>query len=467
MLSLKRLSYVLLIVLGICAIFLFYNVNGEQRDLFDEGRKVPEKELLLSKKAIEKDEERCFYIIGTEKKEVYGDIYRNVCRLLGDWRVSYKKTERLDMNGLVDDAVLVFCDDVVSDHVDLEQLAAFIEAGGKTVFAAGIPDGYQDSYLLPVLGIVEKTIKENYRTFRFSEGFLPLQEEVMTYAGFNASTWLDLGDDAEVYAEDSEKKVPIVYSYPYGRGEILMINATFLSDEGCGGILAAGIGSLLDEIMYPVLGTECVCLEHFPDVTYTNDAVCMKLYGRTTEAFIRDVVWPVFQGMAVRGGITYTSEEPGVSERDQSVLPKATEGMELEDGLMFTLASALTSYGVISHTFDMNCFVYANEETTGWDTDRYRLEEFEKKIFSKTGYLQNVSLSESEYMVKSYREMEYTWKREGQKIEILTDHMVEGQPFFLRTEQEIAFAEGAEYTKISDDYYIVRLNKTKAVLTYR
>ena len=49
----------------------------------------------------------------------------------------------------------------------------------------------------------------------------------------------------------------------------------------------------------------------------------------------------------------------------------------------------------------------------------------------------------------------------------MADHIVEGQPFFLRTEQKIENAEGAEYMKISDDYYIVRLHATKAVLTFQ
>ena len=282
-----------------------------------------------------------------------------------------------------------------------------------------------------------------------------------------ASTWLHERPDATVYVEDDEKKVPIVYSYPFGKGETLVINATLLSDDRSIGILAAGLGSMLEEFLYPVVGTECVRLDNFPIVSYANDAVCMKLYGRTTEAFIRDVVWPVFQGMAVRHEIVYSSGQSGVLEQDHLGLPEATEGLNPEDGVMFAVSSILASHGMISHVFDMNHFNFESEEAATWNTDKYELEEFEKKIFSKTGYLQKMSFAETENMVNSYLGMNYTWERNDRMMEIMADHIVEGQPFFLRTEQKIENAEGAEYMKISDDYYIVRLHATKAVLTFQ
>lgn len=327
MLSLKRLGYVLLMVLGICGIFILYNINENNNKTVKINNKQIKEEKVISGETINKTEEVHFYVLGNENKEIYRDIYGNVCRLMDDIKVNWSKADIIeDVQLSSDRAVFIFCDDIISTYVDLQKLVGFIENGGKVIFAAGIAEGYEDSYLTPVLGIIEKTIKENYRKFSFLKDFFPLQEDLMIYDGYNASLWLDVRNDAEVYIEDAEKKVPIVYTYQYGKGESLIINATLLSDTRCMGFLTAGIGCLLDDFVYPVLGVECVYLDNFPIVTYVDDAVCMKLYGRTTEAFVRDVVWPVFQGIAVRNGIEYTSSVLTIAS-NKDTFPAVSESL--------------------------------------------------------------------------------------------------------------------------------------------
>lgn len=328
MLSLRRLGYVLLIVLGICSIFILYNVNEKNNKIITiSNNKVEESELLLSQEPLDNQKGIHFYVVGNDEKDIYKDIYKNVCHMMEDLKLSWSLVEKIGEEELQNrNAVIVFCDDILNEYVDLQLLASFIENGGKVVLAAGVAEGDQDAYLQPVLGIVEKTIKENYNQFGFAEDFFPLQDDVMIYDGYNASTWMTVQNNAEIYVQDCEKEVPIVYSYPYGSGETLIINATFLSDNRCVGVLTAGLGEVLDEFVYPMVGTECVFLDNFPIVTYVNDSVCMKLYGRTTEAFVRDVVWPVFQGIAVRNEIRYTSSVLSVSGTED-VFPVISESL--------------------------------------------------------------------------------------------------------------------------------------------
>lgn len=565
MLSLRRLGYVLLIVLGICSIFVLYNINEKNsKNILISNNAVPEQELLISDEPVKVENGMHFYVVGDDEKEIYQDIYRNVCQLMEDLKVSWSAEEKLEEEDLQDSqAVVVFCDDVLSRYVDLQLITAFIQAGGKVVLAAGVAEGYQDVYLQPVLGIVEKTVKGAYSQFRVANDFFPLQDDVMTYDGFNASIWMDVKNDAEIFIQDYEKEVPIVYTYPYGSGKTLIINATFLNDSRCMGVLTAGLGELLDEFVYPMLGTECVFLDNFPIVTYVNDAVCMKLYGRTTEAFVRDVVWPVFQGIAVRHEIKYTSSVlsvsgepdvfPAISEslfntlgksalqyngemvyaaeclnadelylnesfiqnfdetfknyriealvmvngedipeavtalgrdmkavrgkisadnepgrmavlKDYVVFPEATSGIRLDEGNMFAIASILSSHGMVSHTFDVNRFIVVDENVAGWDLDKEQLAEYEKRVFSKTDYLQKVSLSETTNILKSYLGMEYAWEKNGNTITVSANRMIEGQPFWVRTKGKIVKAEGAEYVMVADGYYCVRLNGTSAKL---
>ncbi len=567
MLSLKRLCYVLLIVICISGVFIIYNINENNNRIVKIRNEAVEDQELLEGSEIQKTDETIFYIVGSEEKDIYKDIYRNVCHIMNDIKVSWKKMDQLGEDELKDDrAVIIFCDDVVGDYVNLSQLGQFIEKGGKVIFAAGVAEGHEDSYLRPILGIIEKTVKANYQTYDFAENFFPLQDEQMTYDGYTVSTWMTLRENATVYVKDSEKETPIVYTYPYGEGESLVFNATFLSDSRCMGFLISGIGILLEDFMYPILGTECVYLDNFPIVTYVNDPICMKLYGRTTEAFVRDVIWPVFQGMAVRNELKYTSSIlcvasdedafPAISEslfstmgksalqydgemayavdcedpselyrneefienftrtftnydilsiimmsekpieesidilggdlqavrgtlnaqqpeerlyysKDYHVFPETSHGINLEDGSMLQIASTLTSYGVISHTFNINELINIDDNTPTWDTDKVKLEEFEDKVFKRTKYLTNMTLTETKNVVKSYQNIEYTWKKKDDKIEIYANQFGEGQPFFLRTEEKIMGAKNAEYEKIGDNYYIVRLNRPQAILTLK
>lgn len=565
MLSLRRLGYVLLIVLGICSIFVLYNINEKNsKSIAVSNQIITEQELLVSPGISGDQNGTHFYVVGNDEKEVYRDIYKNVCRLMEDLKVSWSIAETIEEEDLQDsNAIFIFCDDVVSSYIDLPLMAEFVQDGGKMVLAAGIAEGYQDIYLQPMLGIVEKTIKGEYDQFRVAKDFFPLQDDVMTYDGFNASTWMDVKTEAEIFVEDNEKEIPIVYTYPYGAGETLVINATFLNDSRCVGVLTAGLGELLDEFIYPVLGAECVFLDNFPMVTYVNDSVCMKLYGRTTEAFVRDIVWPVFQGIAVRNELKYTSSVLSVAEKpdvfpaiseslfntlgksalqyngemvyaadcpdaeelylnndfiqkfdetfknyhiealvmvngeavpeavealgrdmkairgklssdqehgrmaaleDYVVFPEATRGINLDEGNMFAIASVLSSHGMVSHTFDVNRFIVEDENVAGWDQDKKQLAEYEQRVFSKTDYLQKVSLSETTNILKSYLGMEYGWEKNENVITISANHVIEGQPFWLRTKGKIVKAEGAEYIKISDGYYCVRLNETSAKL---
>ena len=155
MLSVRRLFYVILMVLGICGMFLLSNINERDTAIWSvkqEVRQDVEKKQKILKGEnqdnLEKTEEVQFYILGDEKKELYGDIYRNVCGLMEDLKVSWKKRACIGDEELCDHkAVFIFCDDTLHSYVDLRRLADFIEAGGKVILAAGLAEGYEDSYL--------------------------------------------------------------------------------------------------------------------------------------------------------------------------------------------------------------------------------------------------------------------------------------------------------------------------------
>lgn len=563
MLSVKRLLYVILLVITVSGVFMTYNINEEKTKKIEIYNKVVEEEPLSKEISISKEKEPKFLIIGSRSKEIYKEIYINTCLIMSDLKLSYEEKNKIEIKDLNNNTILIFCDDVVSKYIDLKTLGQFIIDGGKVIFAGGLAEGNEESYLYPFLGIKEKTIKENYNNLRFVKELFPIQYEEMRYDGYNASTWLSIKSDAEVYVEDANKKVPILYSYNYENGESFIINGTFMADINCAGILTGAIGSIMDDFIYPIVGSTSVFLDNFPMVTYINDKACMKLYGRNTESFVRDTVWPVFLGISLRQNIPYTSSILIESSKDKSfpvindslfstigksalqyegelvygancedenkvflnkdflekfnqifprygvnglvmmsdelneniinipdvkiknirgylsaregnerfysnssysVFPAATFGNTLEEGNLFEIMSVMSSYGMISHVFDINTLIAEDEDTPSWDRYKKQIGLFEEKVLSPASYLEGKTLSQMSNKVKSYVNMEFGWKKEGNRIEIDCSKFIKGQTFFYKTNHEIESADGLSFEKIDNGYYLLKLINEHAVI---
>ena len=558
MLSLKRLLAILMVTLLLGVVYFSYTLNESRVRQVELKNNIPAEEVFLKNESWDVTEQIKYLLVG-EKSTVRD----NAETLLATQKLPYKVREKLEQKDLKKGNILIFCTDTLEDCVDVKLLEAYLTRGGKMILASGIAEGYADSYLLPVLGIVEKSTRENYNTFSVSHGFLPFSEKKMTYSGYCMSTWISLREDADIYMADIESQVPIVYSYPHGMGKSVVINASFLEDMSCMGILSGAIGIATEEYIYPVMGTECVFLDHFPIVTYINDGVSTKLYGRTTESFVRDELWPVFQRIAMQNQIRYTSsvlvaapegiyfpetnrgllytmgksamqfegevilaadlpesttydyntaffqgfretftnyrinalaitsgrpdpevlkslkEEVGdirvlrssiqggnkefvagfSIEEGYYTCPVLSDQISLDDGNIFAISSGLAAYGAVSQQFDVDEFIATSQETSNWDEYSEELGDYDTRVFEKTGWLDRYTISEMENRIRSYSGLSYGWYQEGSDVVLKSTNCQGGQPFFFRTDRTIISAQGAEYQKISEGYYMIRIRE--------
>lgn len=318
MLSWKRMLYVVLIVSVVSCVFMIYNIN-EERARHIQIRNIQEKEReFIDVCRVKEEEKPRVRLIGDDQEDIYKDIYRNTRQLFDNLHFTVIEENRLDAGKLDPEEMVVFCDDSLSSYTDLTELGAFIERGGKVILAAGLPEGYEDSYLWPFLGIREKSVRENYNRLSFEGSLMPLQFDEMVYDGYNASTWLSIDENADVYIRDTDKNVPLLYTCDRGKGRICLINGTFLADIRCMGLMTGALSVVEEDFIYPVLGTRMVFLDNFPMITFINDKVCMRMYGCSTESFVRDVVWPGFQGMSLRTQTPYTSSILAVASEEES-----------------------------------------------------------------------------------------------------------------------------------------------------
>lgn len=93
------------------------------------------------------------------------------------------------------------------------------------------------------------------------------------------------------------------------------------------------------------------------------------------------------------------------------------------------------------------------------------MKDFEKRVLEPTEFLTKTTASDAKAACKSYQEMNCSWKESKDCILIYADNMVEGQPFFVRSKKRIRKAQEAEVVVLENNYYSVRLNSCKAVLT--
>ncbi len=561
MLSWKRLLYVVLIVTVVSGVFMLYNVNEERmRHVRIKNVQEEQREFVGTMQRTDGTGPQV-WIIGDSGKEIYEDIYRNSLQIFGDLHYTVREENRLDPEKLEQDALVVFCDESVGSYADLKELGEFISQGGKVILAAGLPEGNVDSYLWPLLGIREKSVRENYNRLCFEEALLPVQAEEMDYAGYALSTWLKVDESARVYIRDGDSGVPVLYTCEYGAGKICLINGTFLADIHCAGLLTGAAGTVQEDMLYPILGSKTVFLDNFPMITFINDKLCMQMYGCSTESFVRDVVWPELQGMSLRTGTPYTSSVLAAASSDQSFpkindslfttigrsalqyggelayaancredeavyfnqsfieefrsvftnyeirglalqngyfsesmlhipnakirvvrttlgangsgfssdkeyleFPAATVGNSMEEGNLLAISSVLAAYGMVSHVFDINTLIAEDENTASWDVDKRQIGLFEKEILKSVPWLEGRVLSHMPDIVRSYLHLDYTWKKDKNRVEVDCGNAVRGQAFFFRTDGRIREAEGLTYEEAGNGYYILRVLQSHAVI---
>lgn len=305
MLSLKRLLYLVLIVVVLGSAFLVYSINESRpASVQIQSCIVPEREFIETRQ-VDGGEKPRVWLLGDPGDRRCGGIYSNVRQICEDLRLTVAGEGRLDAREAEKRDLVIFCDTSISRYADPEELEAFAAGGGHVILAAGL--GEEDPQLWPVFGVLERSAGDDYHNLVFENALLPVQPERACYDGSSDSAWLEVSADASVYIRDEETGVPVLYTYTWQKGGVCLINGAFLSDIRCAGLLTGAMAALLPDLVYPVLGVKAVFLDNFPMVTDADDELCRRVYGYSAEGFIQDVMWPAFQGMSLRADTPYTS----------------------------------------------------------------------------------------------------------------------------------------------------------------
>lgn len=484
MLSLKRLLYIILIVVALGGIFLLYSIYASSPAGTESQRSpAPKREFLEDLQAEEGDKPRV-WLLGDPEDGTYSAIYANVKALCADLQLLLAGEGTLDGAGEGD--IVMICSPGVSGCADPGELEGFVAGGGRLILAAGIEDG--DPRLLEALGILEMSPGEESRELVFEKALLPIQPEE---AGCNAGSTcarIEVDDNAEVYIRDKESGTPILYTHPWKEGRVCLINGTFLKDTRYMGLLTGAVGALLPDLLYPVLGVKTVLLENYSEASPEDDEFCRRMYGYSAGGFVRDVIWPAFQGTSLRTETPYTASLADNSVFDEAVggsvlrfggelayagsgreggldlFPAATEGNFLEDGALLEIYSVLGAYGAVAHAFDVDGLIAA-EGGASWDAVKRELGLFESEVLARAPWLEGRTLSQAEDDLKSYRGMDYGWTRSGDSMELSCGGAAKGQAFIYHTESRIVEARGLTFEDLGNGCYLLRIQENHGHIT--
>lgn len=316
MLSFKRFLYIVQAVAALGAVFLIYGVNGSRT----AGARIqsciaPEREFIETRQLDEGEKPRV-WILGDSGDGRCGEIYANVRQLCEDLHFTVAGEGYLNVEEAEERDLVIFCNNSISPYADPAELEGFIAGGGRVILAAGLAADYGDSRLWPAFGIREISPGEDCHDLIFEKPLLPVQPEQAYYDGDSNSAGIEVRTDAAVYIRDAGSGIPILYTYAWQKGSVCLINGTFLADMRCMGMLTGAIGALLPDFIYPVLGVKAVFLDNFLTAAPADDELCRQMYGYSAEGFVRDVVWPAFEGISLRTDTPYTAAVPAASSEE-------------------------------------------------------------------------------------------------------------------------------------------------------
>ena len=328
----KRFLYIVFVVVALGAVFLAYNLY----EAHETNSKLPT-DTATSREFIEniqiEDESRFkVSLLGDPSSKTCGDIYNNVKLLCENLHFTvieqdesiFVAEDQRSADGTSGLDVVIVCDSNIGRYNKNHILEDYVARGGQVVFAAGIGNEEENKSLYSLLGIQNIEGASEYHTVSFEGSLLPLQPQEMHCADSNGSSCLRIDDESLVFLWGEEDSSPLLYTREWENGRVCLINGKFLEDIRYGGLLTGGIGAMLPDFVYPVLGLKTVFLDNFPMDTAPYDDFCKREYGYSSKAFVEEVIWPAFQGMSLRTGTSYTASALAVtsSENDMQAIDK-------------------------------------------------------------------------------------------------------------------------------------------------
>ena len=564
MLLIRRLIYILFIVILISVGFLFlnnmiYNVDHSFSNRF-ENENI--QAVLQSAQPITEEEAVKYTILYSDESPADRLVFDNICVACDAMKLNYESKQTVVTSDLTGTDTLIIACKEFTDKVSPLTLADYVIDGGKILFAVGLSEDTTAAYLYPIWGLMEKGNLYDAQGLEIDEGFFPSQ--ALSFKGSVlplSTTSTRLNDGCQIYVRAGDGN-PVIWINDYRDGRVGVINCNMMEDKAAIGFFSAALAATDKSMLYPVVGTKAAFLDGFPPSIRISNKKLLEFYGRDSNGFVRDIFWPSllkkalddnfkftaffmglieydtasrmlnesdfayhakevlrYSGEIALGGDHSTEEHDYVgqvqfvrgvmttifkdytincyapiygklSDTDIEELKEAfvnlkvlrgtyfgdTETQEvqtfgIQDGLVtypyitsgFAITernrleyySMLTTYGAVSHSFNVLNVINPSEDGDDWAKIKDSYGELCDEFLGSNLWLQSVTASEGAHFIETYSIVHFDVNRETGTLQASCSDFVAGQVFLARCEKPLLAVQGCSVEPIGKNYFKV------------
>jgi len=134
---------------------------------------------------------------------------------------------------------------------------------------------------------------------------------------------------------------------------------------------------------------------------------------------------------------------------------------------MYEQISLMNYIGNFAHFVHPDELFYEESQEISWAEMEKGLRDFLSEITMRYGWLRPVTDSECTDYLADYFDMDYRVQREADRMRISCWNYRHPLRFILRTTKEIREADGAEFTKVGEDAYMIETQTPHAVIYWK
>lgn len=313
---------------------LFIERSGIRYTISSNHHAYLEPEQSLSAQQVHKTLDRTCLLIKNSQEADSEAAAKELEHILLDMKVGYTLADvsawaHYDFNDY--ETVVIALSNISPLEEQVLQLADWVKQGGSAMFSMPLEQETFASLLAPKLGV----ISSGYH-YVLVDSYYP-DEAFMLGGGrrypmtdpFESSRAVELSEKATVHVwSGDEKKVPLIWEHPYGKGKFVSVNLGSY-EKNLRGFYASAYSLLTDCIAYPVINGAAFYLDDFPSPMPSIDSEYIKRdYGLSTAEFYANIWWPDMLHLASKYHIRYTGtliENFGNDTSGQIVPPYDTQ----------------------------------------------------------------------------------------------------------------------------------------------
>lgn len=252
-------------------------------------------------------------VISDSRSEQSNLMWEEMQVVLDDMRIGYDlvdlaETTLPDLSGY--EKIVMTADDLSVLGDEVETLCLWVEDGGQFMSTGTFQINSYYRVLAPKMGITNIDSLE-YTTAQYlsiTDGFMiNANDRVFKHEyPIQASLYVALTSDCEIYVKEAESGVPLIWGCDYGEGKFVVTNQV-LTGKQSRGFLCASYSMLGDVCVYPVINGSVFYLDDFPSPVPTGDSVYIEEeYGLSVSSFYTNIWWPDMLALEEEYGIVHT-----------------------------------------------------------------------------------------------------------------------------------------------------------------